>query len=274
MKRVLSGGAACVGMIFAISMSVVSCVKSPAERGPQGEGTISVGLSTDTQIGVLQTRAENQPIPGVSTAPTKSDYSLLIYADGGEMSNGTLYPDLNAYDPMTTHPVGSYIAVATCGDIEVEDFNNPVFVATQPFEIEKDEITPVQLQASMANMAVQVVYTDEFKGYFPERKATIMRNDAPVVVFGKDETRTAFVKPQAFTLKVEYTYQPTGKGTPKTDEREYEITENVGPRTLHKVTMEVNDGAVGGGKIVIKWNDEPLDIIDLGTIDVGETPAP
>lgn len=272
MKKVLSKSV--WGAALVIALAVASCAKDSSEGSADlGTGMVSTELQSDATVNVSTalTRANGElaNVPGL-VAPAASAFDLLLYKSGNLPSSGKRYSVFSAYDPATRHPVGSYVAVAACGDVEQEGFDKPAFVATENFTVVKDETALVQMTAYLANMAITADYTDAFKNYFTDYSVKVVRNAAAVVTFAKGDpnTKVAYVKPEAFTLRVDFTFQSNGQDAPRQDSREYEITENIAPRTLQEVRLDVNNGAVGGKDFVITWNDEPLETIDLEPIEM------
>jgi hypothetical protein len=174
--------------------------------------------------------------------------------------------------------VGDYTAIALCGDVEVEGFEKPAFGVVQPFTVVHNVETSVALEAKLMNMAVSVapkVYPAEtksrFEQYFSTWSVEVLREnevqeiDVKIAEFAKDEARVLYLKPEAFKLKLNYTHQSNGK----TGSRTIEVGENVKACTLYEVSLDVNDGHVGGKQIVITF-DDTTEIIELGDIEVGE----
>lgn len=251
---------AVAGLLFS------GCTKTP-DGEQDGNGRLEIRFSADTGLDVVSTRAE--AVPGL-VAPSASEFSLNIKKNGGTPDESWDWESLTDYPEENPLVTGSYTATALYGDIALEGFGKPAFGATETFVIRNQETTPVTLDARLANMAVTVSYTDRFKGYFPTHSAAILRGDQQVVLFAQGETEVAYIKPEAFRVRLDYTHQYNGNEQ-RSGYKISDVATNVGACTWQKIEFDVNnDAGVGKAVITIRFNDytEP---VELEPVDVSET---
>jgi hypothetical protein len=252
------------GKLFTLLVAgalLAGCVEEPQKRG---SGQFLVDVSASAELNVVATRA-TENLPAAVTLPTADQFGLKITQDENPVRTFTAIPS----EPVTLEE-GNYTAAASYGNPEEEGFGKPCFGATEDFTIMWDgapgyAIAEVEMTATLTNMAVSVEYTDTFKDYFADYDVEILRGSAtePIVEFAKDETRLAFIKPQAFKVKVNYKRYDDSTGKSAT----HDITADVAACTWQRITLGVDD--VNGANITITWNDE-MEPIDLGEINVGD----
>ena len=244
------------GKLLAL-LAVVALLSGCAEEPQGGNGQLRVDLSTSPELNVVATRAVEN-LPDAVILPAPAGFAMVINGAGDFVQNFESIPA-----ELVVLEKGSYSATATCGDPNTEGFDVPAFGVTVPFEIEWNKTTRVDMTAKLTNMAVSVGYTKEFKAYFSDYSVEVIRSAATVLAFAKDETRLAFLKPQAFMVKVNYTRSSNGK----TGSMEFDVASNTVACTYHKITLNVNEGAVGGAAFEFKWDDE-VETVALEAIDV------
>lgn len=225
--------------IAAASLLMSACAKSP-----------QADLSATGQINILfETSTETLDITRVLTAPDASEFSLSILSTDNtylkSWDNILLYPAENKL------PIGSYVATAMYGDTNVEGYDKPCFAATSPFDIATDKITDVELTARLANTAVNISYTDAFKNYFTQFSTTLVKPDETFEI-ANDETRTLYIAPEDFTVKVSY-IKPNGKS----GSASVSCT-GVKGQQWYNISFDVNNGGVGSAEIAVTLNDEVI----------------
>ena len=252
--------------MLVVGLAFAGCNRE-AEGPAGGSGQLVIDFSATPDVNVVTTRAD---VPGV-TAPATTDFDLRLYAKGGNPETGLFYPVITDYDPTMWHSVGNYVAVALCGNIDEEGFDKPAFGVTKEFTIEDGISKTETLVARLINVAVTVECTEAFENYFSDYNVSLERNDAEIVEFTKalfstdSDTHVAFVKPEAFKLKLSYTRQNGGA----TGGKDVEVS-IVNACTHYKVRFDVNNSAVGGATLVITWDDAVEPVVEPIEIEVGE----
>ena len=253
--------------LLAAGLAFAGCGREAAEGPAEGSGQLAIDFSVTPDVNVVSTRAN---VPGV-TAPDIEDFSLRIYAKGGNPDTGLFYPVITDYPSAMWHGVGNYVAVALCGDINEEGFDKPAFGVTKEFTIEAGMSKTETLEARLINTAVTVECTEAFRNYFSDYGVSLEKNDTEIVEFTKalfstdSDSYVAFVKPEAFKLNLSYTRRSNGVA----DEKEVTVL-SVNPCTHYKVRFDVNGGAVGGATLVITWDDTVEPVVEPIEIEVGE----
>lgn len=220
--------------------------KSEAER----YGTIQPQLRTSTEVAVV-TKA--------LVAPAQNAFALTLASADGSYTQS--WASIDDYPVNMQHVEGSYTATASCGSPEEEGFDKPCFAGSKSFAVTGNATTPVVIECALANTGINVAYTEVFKKYFATYSATVTSSTGSEISFAGDESRTAYVKPGDFAVKVSY-----AKSNGTTGSKSYTVT-GVEARQLYNITFNVNDGAVGGASISIVFNSD-LPSKDL-EIDLG-----
>lgn len=251
--------------LFLVSGFGLSGCSTDTRQASDGAGRVDFSLASDLSL-AESGPASRATVPGL-IEPGESDFNLTVVHDAyaREVYDGvfTDYPN-----EELLLEVGSHTATATFGDIDQEGFGSPCFGATESFTVVKDDTAVVEMTATLKNMAVRVDYTDEFKAYMSNYSATIARDGAGIATFAKGETRAAFVKPEPFEIKVNYTLPFNGVAE-RTGSRTYTIDEDIDEATLLNIEFGVNGGEVGSVEVTIAWGD--MTPITLDPVDVGET---
>ncbi len=242
-----------------------SCAEADTESG---YGKIAMDVHAENTVNVVRTRAL-ETLPGL-VAPGEEDFTLAIKGPKTDRE----WASITDFPQDTVLTAGSYTATALYGDPEAEGFDCPAFGATQTFKINHLATTTVDLTAKLMNMAVTVDYTEAFESYFATYTATIIREDEDIVSIDKGDARPLFLRPEAFTLRVDYTMRPngatdevTGEPIVRTGTKTYKVSENIGAARWLRV--EIDAPNAGGADITVTFDG--MEAHDLGTIDVGET---
>lgn len=213
-------------------------------------GTITPQLRTTTGVEVV-TKA--------LTAPAQGAFALTLASADGTYTES--WSSIDDYPASMQHIEGDYTASALCGSPEEEGFDKPCFAGSSSFTIVGNATTPVIIDCALANTGITVAYTDVFRRYFASYSATVTSAAGSEILFAPDESRTAYVKPGDFAVRVDY-----AKSNGTTGSKSYTVS-GVEARQLYNISFNVNDGAVGGASISIVFNSDlpSKDVeIDLG----------
>lgn len=253
------------GLLSLAILMLGSCSKEQ-DTLVTGEGQIDALFSADNTVKVSTRESRSD---GEAIAPEINDFSLSLTNQAGTYSK--TWEKLSDYDPTTKVTVGTYDVTISYGKFEDEGFEKPYYLGTAQTTVTRNQTSTPTVNATLANTMVNIKYTDAFKKYFIDYKATIHSEGGTYVEFAKDESRSAYVRPG--TIALSFTVKKT---TGKEGTFEVASIENAKARTLYNVTVDVNSGEIGDAKIVISFDEttveEPitLDISD----DVLSAPAP
>lgn len=232
-----------------VSAAILSgCSEKEGERGRYGTITPQLHTSTDAEV-----------VTKALTAPAQSAFALTLASADGTYTES--WSSIDDYPTDMQHIEGEYTASALCGSPDAEGFDKPCFAGSKSFSVVGNATTPVTIDCALANTGITVTYTDVFRKYFASYSATVTSAAGSEILFAPDESRTAYVKPGDFSVKVDYT---RSNGT--TGSKSYTVS-GVEARQLYNIAFNVNDGAVGGVGISIVFNSDlpSKDVeIDLG----------
>lgn len=213
-------------------------------------GTLRPGVNASAEV-VQTTRA--------LTAPEASSFALRLESADGKYVE--VWESIDDYPVEMLHVEGDYVATAVSGSPDEEGFDKPCFSGSRSFTLEGETTNNVTIDCALANTAVTVDYTDEFRKYFAAWEAAVTSVSGTEIVFAQDEARTAFVRPGDFRVKVSYVRSNGSAGS-----KSYTVS-GAAARELYNIRFNVNEGAVGGAKISIVFDsDLPHDDreVDLG----------
>ena len=166
-------------------LSLASCRNSKLDV-PAETGTLEVNMSTVTDFVVVESKS------------------------GGAID----YTDLNNYDVVIDGPTkvsekfstfsgrvvelgsGSYTIIVTSPDTEPAAFEQPIYQATESFEIRAGEVTALNLLCEPYNCKVTIELSDNFKKELATYEVTV-NNGLGELVWTKDETRNDFATEKA-----------------------------------------------------------------------------
>lgn len=249
-----------LGILFFLC---VSCSQEKDSPG-LGSGSFSLSLKTDYEvIPVLRSTTAD-----VSTTPTIDDFAICLTKEDGSYSKE--WSCLENIPSDATFDVGSYTLRAYSGDLGNEGFDSPFYEGETSFVIRDKETTPVEVICRLGHVKISICYTDAFCQYFSDYSTTVRSEGGKDVVFTKEESRDAYVRPGNISLKLNLTNQ---NGTSAT----YEPAKimNATARQHYIVTMDVSEGASAAILSVVFDSETEVQPI---TIDVSEeamvAPAP
>jgi hypothetical protein len=271
-------------VLTAALFAFAGCGREAVEGPAAGDGQLDIDFSVVPEIAVLSTRGD---VPGITT-PTREMFDLVLYPQGGNIMTGLYYESIDDYDTEMWHGTGFYTARVSYpasrdgsgNPVTVEEgFDKPTFGATANFEVRDSEVTTVNLDARLTNVAITVEAVKRgdvsaFKNYFSDYSVSLVRGGSEVagLTFPKNKfsedggaVYAMFVNPAPFQLKLTATRQSTGKPYEKIIS-----IDNVAACTHYRVKYDVNEGAVGGATIVITWDDSVEAIEEPIDINVGE----
>ena len=250
----------------AVALGLPSCADENPWSGSQGLGGIKLTLAPSPNYveGAPSTRAPES----LFAVPDASDFSLKLEKIDGSFSKE--WNSLAEFESEEGFPAGAYTLTAFYGSIEDEGFEKPHFLGSEQLTVLEDKETSVDIEAVLANTLVSVEYTDAFKNYFTSWSAEVHSEGHGYNAVPGDETRPVFVAPGSVDIAVDFT-DPQNRNA-KVQAASFEAL----ARHHYHVTIDVNNGNVGGAQIVISFDDsveEEHIFIDL-TDELFTTPSP
>lgn len=198
-----------------------------------------------------------------------ADLSLRLTAADGSLDR--TWARLADFDTEEEFSVGDYTMQAFYGTEGAEGFDAPYYSGTTALTVRENQVTPVNITASLANSMVSISYTDALTTYLADWDATVSSSAGKTEVnFAKDETRPAYITPGSVTLRLNIT-KPNG-----TSATLQAATFTAQPRHHYNITVDLNDGEVGEGVLTITYIDDTEEkIIDIDlSDDIISAPAP
>lgn len=222
--------------------------------------TIELGGSTDSST---RNKADSTASSIVNTrvsddTPAVESFELFLYA------NNILtdyWERFSQFDPEAQIPIGQYEMKAVYGDIEEEGYYRPCYMGSSVFQIRDREKTDVEITCQLANVKVSVECTEAVKKYFPVFSMQARSDLGDDIIITRDETRSIYLKPGLLVLSAEFEKQ-----NGKTGKVELLRVEGTEAKQHYVITVDVNQGNVGGGALQISYNTvaaEEVKEIDL-----------
>jgi hypothetical protein len=264
------------GLSAAATLLILAGCASEAPWGTgSGEGSIKLDLATtnDVTAAVPAVRAVSSEI----ATPPVADFKVKVSKSDGSFSQ--TFSSVKEFVDKDNYSVGTYEIEAWYGDPESQGF-----VRGEDYEyayyygkitdvtVLEGQTTNVNLEASLANSAITIEYTEAFKKYFTDWQTSVQTDGHEAVNLGSEEGMS-YVVPGNVNVIIQAELQ-NGKSlrlNPATF-----VTE---PRHWYKMRYNVYNGEVGGiakDQLVIEFdeslNEEPI-VIDL-TEELENTPAP
>ncbi len=161
-----------VALLFAFG-----CSKSPQSDKLHGKVALSLMVDDSTN------------------AVTKSDApEFRIYILNADKDTLHTYEDLATMPSSIELRVGTYTAIAESKNFNSQaGFEKMSYHGQKEFSVLYGELTPVEIEASISNILVDVTYTDRFKSLITDYDITLTSDMSEELMISKDETRTAYI---------------------------------------------------------------------------------
>ena len=252
-----------------LSLALAACSKSETATGEVADkGHVAFSLGFDTQVAA--TRAE--ATYGVECAVPESDeFKLLL--EGVKFDFNADYSFSKEYASVADVKDeylyrGTYRATVSYGDITEEGYNKPAFVGvSNDFQIVPRSEVEVPITATIANALVVVEVTDNFKTYFANGYTFNVETAAGntfsnvTAAEGENAGKPLFIAPASFKVVGSATKQANQSGAaPVVVEMENSF-DNLAPRTLYRVTMDVENA--GQATLKITLNDTLVEELNI-----------
>lgn len=262
-------------IILLTAAVLAGCAKDEGGAVPAtGYGTLRVTAECTAEV-TSETRAQVE-IPA-EAIPSAADLGLLAESTDPEYEFMQIWPALSGYDSQndylwSTHYRFTLYSGAEPGvEKSPEGIGLPYFEGAETVAVAVGlEATHVRIMARLANTAVRVVFTDRFKGYFPNGARFTLTTEAGAELAigyaaGEEPSEAwLYVRPAKFTLTGEATKQ-TPSATQPAQVVRFAETVNAEPQACRLYTYVYDVSGVGDtGEVTILLNDTPVrtEIID------------
>ena len=185
------------GTILTLSAFALAGCGHESDGPASSNGGIAPSLSLNTQV--ISSKASAR----AGAEITVDDLALSIKSKDGKYSK--TWESVAQYSSDEKFPIGQYSVEAHYGALEDEGFEKPYYYGAADVTVAENEVSTVNLTASLANSMVSIDYTDNFKNYMQAWNSQIHSVGGQYVTFVQDETRPAYVRPGEVTLNVSFT---------------------------------------------------------------------
>ena len=232
----------------------------------QGHGAIAMKIGVDSHvINNVESRGDFDTLLGDITAD-----QLKIKLEHESGKHTFSFKSADDFPTAYKFPIGKYAVVASYGTVDEEGIDKPAFEGKADIEVFTNDVTPVDLTATLANCILQVDYTSGFKVYMKDYYCELNSSSGKKYTVPElDEEGTLFFKPGSTSVTVNFV-RPDGKpGTVTLPQFDAE------PQHIYKVTFDI-DAQFGVAVLNVTFNDKKISEvqpIDLSK-DIDVIPAP
>ncbi len=242
-----------IALMFA---AVVSCQKNQ-ELTAEGEGGMKLDFTASSRV--ASTAAEGQQTGYEIKVPELGEFRLTIT---GADFNQT-WSSLADYSvDGQSYPKGDYTVAIQYGEPTDEGFEKPYFFESRDVVVkDRNQTTYVDIEARLANSIVEVVMTDNFKGYFVQHGFTLTSAAGNEYTLVESPAQDLYV-PAGSTVTVKCSaVRQADAATGKVTELSKSVTTKACTRHIIKYDLQ----KAGSVKVNITFDDK---LIATETIDV------
>ncbi len=247
-------------------MLLMSC---DSEDKPSNTGSGSINFKLKVDAGVVSTADASGNVAINPVSPELEDFNIRLSSEDGSYSKE--WGSFADFPSNEQFRVGTYLVEAYYGSINGEGFDKPYYYGSSRFTVSDADVSDVSVTCSLANTMVSIDYTDAFKEYFADYSTTLHSEGGIHFVYGKEDTRPAYLRPGNITMSLSLTmpgglvatFQPA-------------VMKNTLARHHYHIMMDVNRGNIGVAQLVISFDDKLLNedfIIELSD-ELINSPAP
>lgn len=209
-----------------------------------GTGQITPVLTADYSVPLATDPAV---LTTTLSQPDTKDFAVAILNEDGSLFRS--WDSFSDFPANMDFPLGSFVFKATYGDMDKEGFDEPYFEGSEPFQVFDGQNTDIAVTCTLANAKVSLEYTEAFQNYFSDFATTLKTSNNNSIIFSKEETREAYVKPGQLTLQMSLV-KPDGSSMSFSPE--IFIAQAC---THYKIKFDVNDGQVGDAELSITFDE-------------------
>lgn len=151
-----------------------------------------------------------------------------------------------------------YQIKAWAGDSVSASFDHQYFKGSSEFDISGGQTTNINLDCTIANVAVALSYDDEIDDYMDEYRVTVGHKRGNLVYEGREERWGYFMMPSS---DKDLSWKLEGKLKSGEDYSREGVINNAKPATLYTLNLNLpsNNDPVAGGFLTIEVDETPLD---------------
>ncbi len=257
--------------VIGLTMLFLSCDRNDQETPePSDFGYLSMNIS----VSITEEPASGR----VEAVPTDNWKVTIFKADGT--------PEIT-FDPYSSAPAevqlptGEYYVEAHSNNLLDAAFENPYYFGRSAnFEIDKEELATIDINAELANSKVAINYSANVISTFDSYSGTVaVVSSGASLAYNESETREGYFVSEPLSVVVDLSYTMLD-GTFIT--RQFTANIDAQPKTLYNINV---DATLEDGKIVININvdetfseviinigDEPKIFLDNNGITIKATP--
>ncbi len=246
-----------------LCLSTTSCTQDESNSG-LGSGSFSLSVKTNSEVvPVLKSTTTT------TFVPNEDDFAIKLINEDGEITKE--WSSITNIPQDATFEIGNYALQASYNSIENEGFTTPFYYGETSFTIRDRETTPVDVMCTLGHVKLTLQYSETFCKYFSNYETTVQSsNNGKEIVFAKNETRDAYIRPGDINIKMRLT-KPNGISA------NYEPTKIIDAkaREHYVVKFDVSE-SVGMALLTITFDDKTL--VEPVSIDISDeamvAPAP
>lgn len=239
----------CVILLAGCSAENQYDVTGTGQVSPVLTADFSVPLSTDPAV-----------LTTTTSQPETQNFAVSIIREDGSLFKS--WDTFSEFPENMKFPLGSFVFKASYGNIDKEGFDMPYFEGSEPFQVFDKQNTDISVTCTLSNAKVSLVYTEAFKNYFSDFAVALKTEKDNSIIFSKDETREAYVKPGKIILQMSLV-KPDGSSMAYSPE--IFIAESC---KHYRISFDVNEGNIGGAALSIVFDENTeLDPVTINLAD-------
>lgn len=188
-----------LSLFLGLACCFSSCEMKKELGGDDRDPEAAKGILDLSLVYVPETKADNIKAEDFNVSVYNEQNDLALYFDTYEALKAT---------PQVLLPVGIYKVICSWGEKKEAAFDSPYFEGSKKSQIVANEVTKTEVSAAIQNVKVNVSLSDDFLKNYKDNYSITLTNGKGVLVFNKNELRTAYFMPGT-TLK--YTIKATTK---------------------------------------------------------------
>lgn len=252
--------------VLSSAMLIAAASSCSDDYNPGGSSSGKIAPQLDLDANAITSRSTTS---GRDAAPVSvNDLKLRLSSTDGSFVKE--WNSISDFDNNELFKVGTYTLEAIYGDAADEGFEKPYYYGATQLSVKENKVTPVSINATLANSMVSITTTEAFRSYFTNYSFQAHAEGGDYINYISTETRPGYLRSGKVTVTADVT-KPNGVSA--TLEAAVFTAE---PRHHYTVTVDVNNGQAGDAQLVITY-DDMLDIedvyIDLSD-DILSAPAP
>ncbi|MEQ8556383.1 MAG: DUF4493 domain-containing protein [Cyclobacteriaceae bacterium] len=250
-------------LLLGLAMCLLSCNRQDQETPePTDFGYLSMNISVSIT---------SEPASGRVAAVPTDDWKVTIF-DASDDSEVVVFDPYSSAPSEVQLPTGEYYVEAHSNNFMEAAFENPYYFGRSAnFMIDKEELTPIDINAELANSKVAINYSSNVTSTFNQYTGAVtVVSTGATLPYAQGETREGYFVSEPLAVVVDLSYTKLD-GTFIT--RQFTASIDAQPKTLYSINV---DATLEDGEIVLNINvDESFNTeeINIGDIVV-VTPDP